>query len=580
MSEAPQSNSGPQHSPAPSEQSAAWAQFPRRAIFLLIAFGIWSLFITGLRTPLLVGASALPQDQVNWELSWRFNQPVTDVITARIPNTLLLLGAAFGLALLLAIALAFFGTLIHRLEQATGQLGSILKGLGRVGCLIPAALPVTVLSLFFISYFSFRVGLLPPAGKMSPQVSGATSLSDSIQHLILPSSTLALMMGVMAAQTMAREMTLFQASSSTRLWLTRLFKLLGLLLGQVGGWLTASIVVEIVFSWPGLGRIAFDAAVTGDYPVLLGILGTFASIILAARLAAELFHWLERLVRIRIPDLSPQVTSSPWHRTAHKVWVVITLLLLIVPLGFAVAGLTVDPTQALETDIRARNAQPSADHPWGTDSMGRDLQARVMSGGLTTLKIAALAAAIAFIPALVGGTLTGFLVSRGKLWTESLADLLLLPADVLMFTPAVAGLMVFMLIDLPEGGNWLWLTFGVVAVLLPRALRVYQALWTSAPETRKWLVLGLFGSGALLLGMVFAGFGLVIAVDFLGLGIQPPQPSFGNVLSDQVRYLASLPAGLYAAGYAIWGCAAAFYLSADALVGFFNSKEPLARLNE
>jgi ABC-type dipeptide/oligopeptide/nickel transport system permease subunit len=79
---------------------------------------------------------------------------------------------------------------------------------------------------------------------------------------------------------------------------------------------------------------------------------------------------------------------------------------------------------------------------------------------------------------------------------------------------------------------------------------------------------------------MFAAFGLVTAVDLLGLGIQPPAPSFGSVLANQRASLAFQPAGLYAAGYALWICAAVFYLSADALVGFFRSKEPLVRLNE
>jgi len=489
-----------------------------------------------------------------------------------------LLSTAFGLALLLAIIATFAGIIVHRLEQATGPLGSALKGVGRVGCLVPATTPVVVLALFLIYYFAFQHKLLPVGGSMSPQAAG--SLSDTVQHLILPVFTLALLPGVLAAQALAREMTLFQAQPSARVWLARLFKLLGLLLGQVGGWLTASIVVETAFSWPGLGRLAVDATAARDYPMLLGVLGTFAGIILWGRLAAELFRWLESLVRIRVPTINQQATPSLWRKTARRVWVVFTLFILIAPLGLVVAGLSVDSAEVLAMDVQARNAPPSADHPWGTDSIGRDLQARILRGGLTTLGITTLATVIALIPALAGGALTGFLASRGKLWADSLADLLLLPADMLMFIPAVAGLMVFMTIGITEGGGWFWLVLGVVVVVIPRAMRVYQTFWTAAPETRRWLVLGLFGSGALLLGVMFSGLGLVVAVDFLGLGIQPPQPTLGGVLADLRSFLALQQTGLFAAGYTLVVCAAAFYLSADALAGFFHSKEPLARLNE
>jgi len=577
MSESPQSAPEVQHSPTLAEKLAAWVQFPRRVIFLLIAFFLASILITALRLPLLAGAPSLSQNQ-DWELSWRSSEPIVEVIATKAPNTLLLLSAAFFLALLLAILTAFVGILVHRLEQATGPLGSVLKGLGRVVCLAPAVAPVAFLSLYFIFSLAFQLKLLPAAGMMSPL--GEGNLSDIIQHLVLPASTLALLPGMLTAQAWARDITLFQAPSSGRVWLARLFKLLGVLLGQIGGWLTASIVVEMVFAWPGLGRLIFDSAITRDYPVLLGVLGAYAGIILGWRLAAELFRWLERLLQVRLPDIRPQVAKSPWRKTARRVWVVVTLLLLIAPLGLGVAGLTAGSTNALDTDVKARNAPPSSDHPWGTDSLGRDLQARVLRGGLTTLGITALAAIIALIPALAGGALTGFLASRGKLWSESLADLLLLPADVLMFLPALAGVMVIMLSLFPEGEGWLWLALGVAGVLIPRALRFYQTLWMAEPKPRRWLLLSLVGAAALLLGMMFAGFGLITSVDFLGLGIQPPQPSLGNVLTDQRMYLTTQPAGLFAAGYTLWLCAVAFYMSADALVGYFYSKEPLARLNE
>ena len=65
---------------------------------------------------------------------------------------------------------------------------------------------------------------------------GAGDLSDTLQHLILPAFTLALLPGVLIAQAIAREITLEQPRSSARVWLTRLFKMMGLLLRQIGGW--------------------------------------------------------------------------------------------------------------------------------------------------------------------------------------------------------------------------------------------------------------------------------------------------------------------------------------------------------
>jgi ABC-type antimicrobial peptide transport system permease subunit len=187
-----------------------------------------------------------------------------------------------------------------------------------------------------------------------------------------------------------------------------------------------------------------------------------------------------------------------------------------------------------------------------------------------------LATVIILLPSLLGGALTGFLASRRVWWAESLADLLLLPADALLFIPAVlAGIVMVMLLG-PSAGVGL----AVAVVLLPRAVRVYQTLWTAAPEQRKIWVIGLAGSGGLLLGTLFAGLGLGTALEYLGFGVRSPYPTLGGMLTEATRYLTTRLEIVLAPGIAIWVCAFAFYTAADVLVGFFYSKEALARLNE
>ena len=346
-----------------------------------------------------------------------------------------------------------------------------------------------------------------------------------------------------------------------------------MLLGQIGGLISAAVLVETVFAWPGVGRAATDAAMSRDYPLLVGVIGACAGLILAGRLAAELFRWLERLMRL---PASTQLEPSSWRKTARVIWVVVALALLLAPLALAIAGLTVGPDAATKVDSRAMGQPPSASHPWGTDRLGRDLQARVFRGGLTTLGVVVLAAVIILLPSLLGGALTGFLASRRVWWAESLADFLLLPADALLFIPAVlAGIVMVMLLG-PSAGVGL----AVAVALLPRAVRVYQTLWTAAPEQRKRLALTLAGPGVLLLGGLFAGFGLVTALDLVGWGVQPPLPTLGGMVGEATRLLTVRPEGALAPGIAIWVCAFAFYTAADALVGFFYSKEALARLNE
>ena len=562
------------------ERLATWVQFPRRALLTLGAFGLALGLVVALRQPLLRAAGGPPGagQEPDWSVSWTMGMPVTVAIGERLPNTLLLLGTALLLALLLACAATIVAVLVHYLEENAGWPGSVLKGAGRLSVFSAAAMPAFCMAMILISIFAIRLRLLPAAGMLTP--SGAGGLGDRISHLILPVVVLALLPATLTAQAVARETTLPREHKGCRLWLAGLFKGLGVCLGQTGGLLGAAVLVEGVFSWPGIGRLALEAALRQDYPVLLGVLSAYAGMILVGRLAAELFRWLERLVHV--PALDQPVT--PWRRTAHRVWTIIALALLLIPLGLAAAGLTTDPDVALQADPGARGEPPSADHPWGTDVLGRDLQARVLRGAAATLGTAALVAVRVLLPGGLIGALVGFLASRRTWWAESVADLLLLPADVLLFIPAVPGAMAMMML-LPRAAGtlratWAWLGLVCALVLLPRAVRMYQVLWTAAPEQRRGLALGLAGPGVLLLGTLFAGLGLVAALDFLGLGVQPPTPSLGGVLSEALRLLPVSPHVLLAGGAVLGACAFACFTAADALVGPFSSKEPLARLNE
>jgi len=562
------------------ERLATWVQFPRRALLTLGAFGLALGLVVALRQPLLraAGGPPSPGQEPDWSVSWTTRMPVTIAIGERLPNTLLLLGTALLLALLLALVAAMVAVLVHYLEEKAGWPGSVLKGAGRLSAFGAAAMPAFCVAMVLISIFALRLSLLPAVGMLTP--SGAGGLGDRISHVILPATALALLPAALTAQAVAREVTRPREYRGGRLWLAGLFKGLGVCLGQIGGLLSATVLVEGVFSWPGIGRLAVEAAMRQDYPVLLGVLSVYTAVILVGRLVAELFRWLERLVYV--PALDQPVT--PWRRTSHRIWMVIALALLLIPLGLAAAGLTVDPDVASQTDPAARAEPPSADHPWGTDTLGRDLQARVLRGGVVTLGTVRLAAALVLLPGGLIGALVGFLASRRTWRAESVADLLLLPADVLLFIPAVPSAMTMMMllprVAGPSRATWVWLGLVCALVLLPRAVRMYQVLWTAAPEQRRGLVLGLAGSGVLLLGTLFAGLGLVAALDFLGLGVQPPTPSLGNVLSEALRLLPVSPHVLLAGGAVLGACAFACFAAADALVGLFSSKEPLARLNE
>lgn len=595
------------------ERLAAMLQFPRRILFLLIALFLATMVIfvlirsvgdpvrmmggprltpaeaerltrqLGLDQPLIVQYFRWLGRALHGDLGTSLvdRRPVSQAIGERLPNTLLLLAAALGLALLLALIAALLAVLVHKLEQKAGPLGSVLKGLGRLLAFVPAAMPVFCLALFLILLFSVQFHLLPTAGMFDPTL-GPGDLGDRFRHLVLPAVALALYPALLTAQALAREVTLPRAAGGWRLWLGGLLKLLGTLFGQIGGLVSALVVVETVLAWPGIGRMAVDAAERSDFPLLSGLLLTFSLLVLAGRLLAELFRWLERLLQVPPPSPPPQVT--PWRRIARRVYVLAALALLLVPVGLAIAGTGESPSFANHTDTAARLQPPSTDHPWGTDVVGRDLQARVLRGALSSLLLAAAVGGVLLLPAGLCGALTGFLASRRTFWLESLADLLLLPADALLFIPAVPGAIVAAKIFLPkvDSPELIWLLLGLLAalVLLPRTIRVYQTLWTAVPERRKGLLLGLAGPGVLLPAAFFAAFGLMAAVDFLGAGVQPPLISLGNVMNGARQYVQKAPWLVLVPGIVLAACAFAFYTAADALIGFFHTKGAMARLNE
>lgn len=577
-----------EHPPTPSGRLAAWLQFPRRVVLLLIAFALVTCLISGL--PALLAGGPLPPALRQggppsfvwwWQgTSYRLPRPITDMLGDDLPDSLLLLGAALLLALFFALVMALLAALVHWLEKKVPPLGSILKGLGRLICFGSRTAPVFVLGTVLIYVFALKLELLPPSGMFTPE-GGAPG--DRLQHLILPALTLAMLPSLLTAQAVAREVTLVRAGGTWRIWLGGLLRLLGTLLGQIGGLLSAQLLVEIVFAWPGLGRMLQRAALNLDLPVFVAAIGAMSIVVLVGRLLAELFRWLERL--LRVPPLIPQPPATRWRKIARGLWVALALLLLLLPLGLAVAGLAQGEEAYLRQDRSAVNAPPSPDHPWGTDRLGRDVRARVLGGSLITLGTAAAVAALTLLPAGLCGALLGFLFARRTWWAESIADLLLLPADVLLFIPAAPAAMLALMIARAKISDWptMWLmpvVSTVAVVVLARLVRVYPTLWLAAPERRRWLTLLLGGGSALLLGGLFAAFWLVAAVDFLGMGAAFPLPTLGGIVGEDLMMLIVAPQRVIVAGIVLWLCAFALYAAADALVGFFHTKEALVRLNE
>ncbi len=211
-------------------------------------------------------------------------------------------------------------------------------------------------------------------------------------------------------------------------------------------------------------------------------------------------------------------------------------------------------------DLFNRFAPPSAAHPLGTDDLGRDMLLRLLYGARVSL-------AVAFGVALGAtglGTAIGLLAAWAGGWTEAV---LMRLADGLLALPALPLLVVLAAVDtgrfgLPRGEALsdiiriatILIVFGWVAVArLARAAALTQlsldyvaaARVAGASETRvllRHVLPNIAGPIAVATALSVAGAILAEStLSFLGLGIQPPAPSWGNMLSNAQEMVFSAP---------------------------------------
>ncbi|MDR0673283.1 MAG: ABC transporter permease [Zoogloeaceae bacterium] len=213
--------------------------------------------------------------------SFRQNMPVLQLILERLPATLALMTAAMGIAVISGLILGVLSA--RHVHRAADRVISIFV-------LVTYALPTFWLGLMAIVLFSARLGWLPSSGMtdISVELTGFAYLRDLAKHTVLPALTLATFYLAVYTRLVRTAMleyfgadfirtarakgateariTLFHALRNA---LLPLMTMLGLQLGSI---LSGAVLVESVFSWPGLGRLAFESVLARDFNLLLGIL--------------------------------------------------------------------------------------------------------------------------------------------------------------------------------------------------------------------------------------------------------------------------------------------------------------------
>jgi peptide/nickel transport system permease protein len=231
--------------------------------------------------------------------SHRQQQPVATLILERLPATLLLTGAAFVFAVVLGVTL---GALAAR------RVGRWADSAITVLALTFYATPLFWVGLMLVLVFSVWLEWLPSFGMMSvgANLTGAALVLDVAKHLLLPALTLGLFyMAVYARLTRATMLEVAdqdfvktaRAKGVPEGRIVRRHVLRNALLPvitfagiQAGQLIGGSILVETVFAWPGIGRLAFEALLARDYPVLLGVFFATSVMVVLFNLVTDLLY--------------------------------------------------------------------------------------------------------------------------------------------------------------------------------------------------------------------------------------------------------------------------------------------------
>ncbi|MFD0915188.1 ABC transporter permease [Pseudahrensia aquimaris] len=253
----------------------------------------------GLDQPFIVQLFSYIAKVATFDLGYSFfyNQPVTTLIFEKLPATLLLVITAQILALVVGVLLGVFSA-----RNPKGFLSYLVTGISLFGY----AAPVFWTGILLLIAFSLKIPLFPVAGMMDVTVEGnffsqAVSIAH---HMVLPTVTLASiflalysrlcrasMLEVLGSDYIRtakakglseREIVLKHALKNS---LSPVITLAGL---QFSAVVSGAVLVEAVYSWPGLGTLALQSIIARDTPTILGILFFSALVVIVGNLLTDL----------------------------------------------------------------------------------------------------------------------------------------------------------------------------------------------------------------------------------------------------------------------------------------------------
>jgi peptide/nickel transport system permease protein len=263
----------------------------------------------GLNTPVPVRYFNWLMSILQGDLGWSISQqrPVAAIIGERLGNTLMLMGIAFIVSLLIAFPIGIL---------AASKQYSIFDYLTTTFSFIGLSIPIFWSGLMAIIIFSVTLGWLPSTGTHTVSLENTFDLGDRIAHMILPVTVLALnsagqytrYIRASMLETLGQDYIRTARSKGLRerlvFWRHALknaaipvVTIAALDLPTLFG---GAIITESIFAWPGMGQLFWRAANPPDYAILIDLVTISAALVILFNLLADIIYgWLDPRIKYK-----------------------------------------------------------------------------------------------------------------------------------------------------------------------------------------------------------------------------------------------------------------------------------------
>lgn len=251
----------------------------------------------GLNDPIIIQYGNWLGSFIKFDLgnSYLTKQPVSQEMLERFPATLQLTVASLFIMIVIAVPLGIFSALYK---------DTWIDHISRIFALVGSAMPSFWLGLLFVQLFSVKLGILPSMGK------------GGILHIILPSATLGLAMAAVYVRLIRASLIeslgqdFIRSAKARGFTRTKIFFLLAFrhslvpvisVLGvSIGSLLGGTVIIEVIFSYQGVGKLVIDAILKRDYPAIQGYILIMGILVVIVNLLVDLsYRYLDPKIRLK-----------------------------------------------------------------------------------------------------------------------------------------------------------------------------------------------------------------------------------------------------------------------------------------